>query len=235
MDRALRHCCRLALVLGVVSGFASLGCGSSSSGTLREPGEPVGGAAEIASAETRLKLSFRIEVDPLATEYGPDLLRVFATVASDGPADVFPPAPPFLRLKVFEEGGDELLALPNFMRPRPEGLFPVSLEAGERVEVGPMPSAWFDLDPRQIGPDRSYRFEAEYRPGPEGAVIRETLVAKPLEGRSLWIPDPIGPTDPTRPGARVPAPLRVLDTRGRMRRYLEWSPDVGYMLAPTGS
>jgi hypothetical protein len=223
----------------LVAGLALLvaGCGSpggpqpggASSTTAPEPTEdpgpppPTTAAVPDPSLELEVRLTPRQGVEALAL----DMVSVTVSIRCEDPADLDIPGPPALRLEVTPDGGgDPLATRPHPLRPKAPKAFPLSLEAGERLELGPMDLGTFDLDPLGIVGGKPYVVLARYRPGPDAKVreVRRQLVLAPA---TADFPFDNPKTEPVRPAV----PLKVYGTDGALRVEYLWSPDTGLEMA----
>lgn len=174
----------------------------------------------------RLTAELQVIPDPSARTYLDDYVRFVFKVTADQACDLSVPGPPWLELRFKEAQGERIAGRPNPLREKNPQRIPLSLEAGEGIEIGPMPLSWFDVDPRVFRPEVRYRVEARYLPGEPVAVTSAQVDALMVPRPDLEFPEGLPPAADL--SARPVAPLKLLDAKGRVRRYFEWSPDTGY-------
>lgn len=212
-------------ILLVALASLAAGCGGGDPDVAREP---IGGASAEAAKDAQITVELEVQPNPAARGYEGDLAFFTVRLKSDKPADVRVPGPPHLDLVIHDIERHEDLPRHRSPLQRPRDTYPLSIEAGETVVLGPMPLDYFDVDPLMIRPQAEYRLELVYRPG-EGMtpVILEQQAV--LLEKELDFPD-------QRPDAfegadvplREPSRLQILDSQGEVRRLLEWSPERGF-------
>lgn len=196
-------------------------------GPVEDPGPPAPTTAAVADPELDMKIE--VKPRPGVEALSLDMVSVEVMVTSKDPADLAIPGPPALRLEVRPEaGGDTLEARPHPLRPPAPSPFPVSLEAGERLELGPMDLGTFDLDPLRVVGGKPYSVLARYQPGPEASEreVRQQVVLAPA-GVDFPYDNPLDKATPTR----AAVPLKIFAADGTLRVEYLWSPDTGLEMA----
>lgn len=188
-----------------------------------DPGPPAPTTAAVADPALDLQVAItpRAGVESLAL----DMLSVQVTLTAKDPADLAIPGPPALLLEITPaEGGEALVVRPHPLRPPPPKSFPLSLEAGERIELGPMDLGTFDVDPLGVVGGKPYAVVARYRPGPEASVreVRHELTLAPA-AVDFPFDNPLDKTE----AVRAAVPLKVVAADGTTRLEYLWSPDTG--------
>lgn len=219
----------LARLLAGLLCLLQVGCGAG--GEAVAPGrgrdlEDSPAPTTAAVEDPRLELELAAESAPGLTAYALDMVQFTVRVRSRDPADLAIPGPPHLRLVIRDvETQAALRTRPHPLRGRPPRHFPLSVEAGESLSLGPFGLDLLDLDPRELRPGRGYRLEAEYRSGEAATPRTAALEAVLVTARELDFPE-VSPLE-AAPAARPAVMLAVLDSRGRPRRVYGWSPDTG--------
>jgi hypothetical protein len=214
---------------------AGVGCGKPAASTRGKRPPKVEELPPSPPAVKNPDLRLELLVDPYreAKTYSLDMVYFTVRVTTRQVADVAIPGPPALRLVVRDLKTREALEpSPSGVRPRPPKPVPVSLGAGETVEIGPMDLGTLDLDPRLLEEGKKYLLEMEYLSGPgrKPRRLQQEVVLVPAQGLEFPVFSPLDRAAVLRPGVKV----KILNRAKKLVREFYWSPDQGLVPPPSG-